>query len=239
MQIPAQILAFLEDKLVAGPMLLPFHYPAAGTFEGYQSGFRFHGITGEDLTSETPGEWQPGWFVIARNGLGDPFFIDFREAQHGFPVYYAEHGAGIWEPVRISRGIVAFGALLREVLALGNDDNALLAYIKPLVEDGNPFWVELLEGLSEETPIETGPPLEPELCVYGRLVFKQAGPNRVKVAQYLRKYFGYNPAAALALLSGTEFALAEGFLVHLKGYAEDLLQLGAVALFEPDNPDVP
>ena len=94
--LPRAVRRFIEDAIVAGDVALPFHYPRPEHWQGWQSGFRYHGITGESLIATTPGEWQPGWHVIALNGFDDPFFIDLGEEAQGFPIYYAPHGAGRW-----------------------------------------------------------------------------------------------------------------------------------------------
>ena len=44
---PEVVRQFIEAATVAGDMGLPFHYPALDELEGWQSGFRYHGITGE------------------------------------------------------------------------------------------------------------------------------------------------------------------------------------------------
>lgn len=239
MEIPLLLMQFLENKTQAGPMMLPFHYPDAAMLEGYQSGFRYHGITGEDLTAEAPGGWRPGWYVIALNGLGDPFFIDFREAQNGFPVYYAEHGAGYWEPVKVADGLAQFSEFLQKLRALARDEQAGLDYVFSRADEGNPFWSEVLAGMKAGSPVEQKSPLSPDQCRYGRLVLQAAGPDKVKVAQYLRRYFEYGPAEALALLAWSGETLAEGFYVHLEPYLTDLRELGAMASFEEQNLENP
>lgn len=90
------IRSFLEAAIVPGDMVLPFKYPQSERWEEWQSGFRYDGVSGNNLVASAPGEWQPGWYVVALNYFDDPFFIDLNEAAQGYPVYYAPHGAGRW-----------------------------------------------------------------------------------------------------------------------------------------------
>ena len=239
MNIPQLILQFIRNQTIAGSMLLPFHYPKLEEWQGYQSGFRYHGISGEDLTSTKAGQWQPGWYVIALNGLDDPFFVDVNEEEAGFPVYYAPHGAGVWAPLTIAENITGFGALLTGLEALKNDSNASLQYIQEFAcNAGNPFWKEVCEALIEEPDEgeeETGIPADPALWTNGQLILTHVGPNKIKIANYLRKIWDISPQEALTRLVEPELALADGYLVHLQKYMNDLQQLGATVTFRPAN----
>ncbi|MCS3795001.1 hypothetical protein [Niastella sp. OAS944] len=151
MNIPPLILQFMQNETIAGSMLLPFHYPKPENWQGYQSCFRYHGITGEDLTSTEAGKWQPGWYVIALNGLDDPFFVDLNEEEAGFPVYYAQLGAGVWAPLTAAEDITTFGVLLTGLATLTNDSEASRQYIQEFASNAdNAFWKEVCEALIEE-----------------------------------------------------------------------------------------
>lgn len=238
MNIPEPILHFIKSKTVAGPMLLPFHYPEPEHWLSFQSAFRYNGVTGEDLTSTKAGEWQPGWYVIALNGFDDPFFINLEEEAAGFPVYYSEHDAGVWEPLIIAEDLVRFGMLLAGLEALKHDAQSSLQYIQLMHQfngnSPNEFWAEVCESLAEqpeESPQENNSTPDPALWTRGQLILIHAGANKVKVAQYLRKIWHVGPQEALARLSGSELILTDGYLAHLRKYETDLLQLGATVEF--------
>ena len=78
MQIPNLIRNFIRKRIVSECILLPSLYPDEGEFESFQEGYRLVGRkTGEELADDTPGQWRKSWRVIARNGMDDPFFVDF------------------------------------------------------------------------------------------------------------------------------------------------------------------
>ena len=93
---PHEIELFIASKVVVGnrASCLPEDYPQLNELQAYQEGYRW--LTGESLVSTKPGDWQPGWYVIARNYFDDPFFIDINEQTTGFPVHFALHGTGRW-----------------------------------------------------------------------------------------------------------------------------------------------
>lgn len=224
LNIPELILQFIETQTVTSIMLLPFHYPKKDEWETYQSGFRYHGISGENLTSTKEGEWQPGWMVIALNGMDDPFFIDLNEEVSGFPVYYAPHGAGRWDAIALGFRIVAFGHFLEQMKKAGTDKAACLQ----LVEQDNPFWSELRETIAEWNEEEAeSPTIDPALLRYGKLVITDPGPNKVKVAKYLMKIWNTGAQEALASLAQQDVLVAEGFIMHLQKHTDNLQELGA------------
>jgi hypothetical protein len=69
-----------------------------------QDGYRWSGPERRQL----PG-WSGSWVVIAAV-FADPFFVD--TSQSGFPVYFARHGAGEWQPHRVAPTVAAFIAAL-------------------------------------------------------------------------------------------------------------------------------
>ncbi|WP_297959589.1 hypothetical protein [uncultured Campylobacter sp.] len=102
MQIPNLIQNFIRKRIVSESILLPFFYPEEGEFESFQEGYRLASRkTGEELADNAPGQWRKSWRVIARNGMDDPFFVDFALGDAS-PVYFAYHGAGSWEPIKVA-----------------------------------------------------------------------------------------------------------------------------------------
>lgn len=50
------------------------------------------------------GDWQEGWIVIGYDtDMGDPIFVDIDDPL--YPIYTAEKGSDIWEPVCIANSI--------------------------------------------------------------------------------------------------------------------------------------
>ena len=87
MQIPNLIQNFIRKRIVSESILLPFFYPDEGEFESFQEGYRLASRkTGEELADDAPGQWRKSWRVIARNGMDDPFFVDFALGDAS-PVY--------------------------------------------------------------------------------------------------------------------------------------------------------
>lgn len=118
--------------------------------------------SGRNLTSSTPGSWQPTWLVIGIDDeLGDPLFIDLADVR--LPVYTCAHGAGSWEPVQIADSFEAFVRAAQRIAVLSHgrespralDDNPLdPADVERVLSDiacenrasSLEFWESWLEG---------------------------------------------------------------------------------------------
>ena len=96
--LPPSVRAFVDAAVVVGDLGLPQWYPEPGGIDAFQVGYRSNGNTGEDLSSEAPGQWHPAWLAVAANYFRDPYFIDLREADAGYPVWWAPASAGRWTP---------------------------------------------------------------------------------------------------------------------------------------------
>lgn len=232
LNIPHLILQFIENQTVTSTMYLPFHYPKKEEWEEFQSGFRYHGLSGKDLTSTEEGKWQPGWQVVARNGMDDPFFIDLNEEAAGFPVYYAQHGAGRWDAIVLGFNIASFGSFLEQMQKAGKDKTACLQLVDHATDVRNPFWMELRTSIEEwDDEEKESTIIDPALLRYGKLVITDAGPNKVKVAKYLMKIWKTGPQEALARLTQQDTLVANGFVLYLQKYIDDLQQLGATVVW--------
>lgn len=230
MTMPAVIQEFISAAVVPGDICLPFHYPADNEFERYQVGFRTHGITGENLTSSKPGGWQPGWYVIALNGMDDPFFVDVMEDALNYPVYYAAHGAGSWTAIPVAPGIVHFSQLLAAMPAR----EQLPQFLETHVDIANEFWKEVYESaLAPEEPESA--PADMKEWVPGTLLITAVGEQKMKVVQYLKEKLDITPAAALQLSKQPEIVVQQGYLVHLRRVMQRLESLGATVVFKADD----
>ena len=147
MQIPNLIRNFIRKRIVSECILLPFFYPDEGEFESFQEGYSLASRkTGEELAGDAPGQWRKGWRVIARNGMDDPFFVDFALGDAS-PVYFAYHGAGSWEPIKVADDIVKFEEILTALAAL--EAPCSLEAIAPLADLNNEFYRELADDYAQ------------------------------------------------------------------------------------------
>lgn len=176
MQIPNLIRNFIRKRIVSESILLPFFYPEEGEFESFQEGYRLASRkTGEELADDTPGQWRKSWRVIARNGMDDPFFVDFALGD-ALPVYFAYHGAGSWEPIKVADDIVKFEEILTALAAL--------EAIAPLVDLNNEFYRELADDYAREDEACEDPEHK-----YFSVFIEDLGADKVKTLVFLKKFF--------------------------------------------------
>ena len=162
--------------------MLPFFYPDEGEFENFQEGYRLVGRkTGEGLADDTPGQWRKSWQVIARNALDDPFFVDFA-LDDASPVYFAYHGAGSWEPIKVADDIVKFEEILTALAALKKPCS--LDAIAPLADLQNEFYRKLADDYAREDEARE----EPEYK-YFSIFIEDLGVDPVKTLVFLKKFF--------------------------------------------------
>jgi hypothetical protein len=96
----------------------------------------------------------------------------------------------------------------------------------------NPFWLELRTFIQEwDDEEEESTIIDPPLLRYGKLVITDAGPNKVKVAKYLMKIWKIGPQEALTRLTEQDALVANGFVLHLQKYIDDLQLLGATVVW--------
>ncbi|MGK9172986.1 SMI1/KNR4 family protein [Yokenella regensburgei] len=234
-KIPDAILAFITAAVTPGDILLPFHYPQPAQWHAWHSGYRWHGITGENLVAKTPGMWQPGWYLIALNGLDDPFFINLDEAAQGYPVYYAAHGAGSWQAERIAPNLDAFHTLLAQLHHA--DEATALALLDAHTEPESRFWGELRETwLSEENEEDSDTRVDPLDWQAGRLLITGTGPQKLKVVHVLRKALNLPLAGALGFVASLPVCVGEDYRLRLRPLERALQDTGATLIFEPIGP---
>lgn len=53
--MPASVVHFLQAAVQSGAMVPSCHYPQPEQWADWQNGFRYHGVTGEDLTASRDG----------------------------------------------------------------------------------------------------------------------------------------------------------------------------------------
>ena len=187
MQIPNLIQNFIRKRIVSEGILLPFFYP--DEFESFQDGYRFNRITGEELAGSAPGQWRESWQVIARNGMDDPFFVDFALGDAS-PVYFAYHGAGSWKPIKVADDVTKFEEILTALAALKKPCS--LDAIAPLADLNNEFYRELADDYAQEDEARE----EPEYKYFSVLI-EDLGADKVKTLVFLKKFFDDESFAAI------------------------------------------
>ena len=188
MQIPNLIRNFIRKRIVLECILLPFFYPDESGFEEFQDGYKFNRITSEDLTGSAPGQWRKSWQVIARNGMDDPFFVDFALGGAS-PVYFAYHGAGSWEPIKIADDIVKFEEILIALAAL--EAPCPLEAIAPLADLNNEFYRELAGDYARKDEAREEPKYK-----YFSVFIEDLGADKAKTLVFLKKFFDDESFAA-------------------------------------------
>ena len=143
---------------------------------------------GEELADDTPGQWRKSWRVIARNGMDDPFFVDFALGGAS-PVYFAYHGVGSWEPIKVADDIVKFEEILTALAAL--EAPCSLEAIAPLTDLNNEFYRELADDYSQKDEARE----EPEYK-YFSVFIEDLGSDKVKTLVFLKKFFDDESFAA-------------------------------------------
>ena len=189
MQIPDLIRNFIRKRIVSECILLPFFYPDEGEFESFQDGYRLVGRkTGEGLADDTPGQWRKSWQVIARNALDDPFFVDFALGDPS-PVYFAYHGAGSWEPIKVADDIVKFEEILTTLAAL--EAPCSIEPIALLADLNNEFYRELADDYAQ-----VNEEVEEKNYKYFSVFIEDMGADQVKTLVFLKKFFDDESFAA-------------------------------------------
>ena len=189
MQIPNLIRNFIRKRIVSECILLPSLYPEEGEFESFQEGYRLvNHKTGEELAGDAPGQWRKGWRVIARNGMDDPFFVDFALG-NASPVYFAYHGAGSWEPIKVADDIVKFEEILTVLAALKKPCS--LEAIAPLADLNNEFYRELADDYAQADEAREEPGYK-----YFSVFIEDLGTDKVKTLVFLKKFFDDESFAA-------------------------------------------
>ena len=172
-----------------------------------------------------------------QNGYKD----DEYDGTAGYPVAFAYHGQGSWQPFPVAANLAAFTDTLRHLAACGGDLAQAAAYIEQHCAAENPYWQEVCAELRETaetaTKKEDEPPCAPYDWERGSLVITAIGPNPTTVRQWLTHYLNLSPAAALALSRAAEITCDDNVA---RKFAAPLLtalsKRGATAAFRPHHP---
>ncbi|WP_298104145.1 hypothetical protein [uncultured Campylobacter sp.] len=137
--------------------------------------------TSEELANDAPKQWRKSWRVIARNGMDDPFFVDFALGDAS-PVYFAYHGAGFWEAIKVADDIVKFEEILTALAAL--EPPCSIELIAPLADLNNEFYRELVDDYAQQDEAREEPGYK-----YFSVFIENLGADKVKTLVFLKKIF--------------------------------------------------
>ncbi|WP_433677225.1 hypothetical protein [Microbacterium gorillae] len=146
---PPELRALLVSSPEFANLVLPGTYADAANWSALQRGYRVHGLSGESLVSDRAGEWHPDWWVFATNYFADPFFVDLRDADAGFPVRFASAGAGRWTPILVADSVSEFSGWLEHIAALESEPHTAGRYVEMELPD-NEFWEEVAATYRED-----------------------------------------------------------------------------------------
>jgi len=113
--------------------------------------------------------------------MDDPFFVDFALGDAS-PVYFAYHGAGSWEPIKVADDIVKFEEILTALAALKKPCS--LDAIAPLTDLNNEFYRELADDYAQKDEVREEPKYK-----YFSVFIEDLGVNPVKTLVFLKKFF--------------------------------------------------
>ena len=120
--------------------------------------------------------------------MDDPFFADFALGDAS-PVYFAYHGAGSWEAIKVADDIVKFEEILTALAAL--EAPCSLEPIASLADLNNEFYRELADdyALANEE-------VEEKNYKYFSVFIEDLGTDKVKTLVFLKKFFDDGSFAA-------------------------------------------
>lgn len=227
------ITAFLKDPVCIEGLALPENYASVEHIYYFQDGYQYNSVENKVLASNLPGEFKPGWIVLASNYFADPFFIDLNEAREGFPVYFAWHGQGNWEPVKVAENLTEFQNVLLQIQSVRFDKAGLIEYFDENIDLENPLWEEVYASIEEQeewvsNSIETYEAMGSEVNLY----ITDIGPNKMKVIALLKKEFGLSGTEALQLSKEPKILFRTGYTKWLEYDRKYLEDLGARVEFE-------
>ena len=113
--------------------------------------------------------------------MDDPFFVDFALGDAS-PVYFAYHGAGFWEPIKVADDIVKFEEILTALAAL--EAPCSLEAIAPLADLNNEFYRELADDYAQQDEAREEPGYK-----YFSVFIEDLGADKVKTLVFLKKIF--------------------------------------------------
>ncbi|WP_160137828.1 hypothetical protein [Chryseobacterium sp. c4a] len=229
------ILKFLSNPIRIEGLALPENYASAEYIYYFQDGYLYNSVENKMLTGNASGEFRSSWLVLASNYYADPFFIDLDEFTDGFPVYFAYHGQGSWEPIQVAESLHIFQEILDQIQKLRSDKERLIHYFDENIDLENPLWKEVYTNIEEEdddmVSIESYESIGSETNLY----ITDIGPNKMKVIALLKKEFALSGSEALELSKKSRILFRTGYRKWLEADGKQLEDLGAKVEWEALN----
>lgn len=229
------ITEFLKKAIAIEGIALPEYYASKEHIYYFQDGYHYNSVESQNLTSDEPGHFKSSWIVLATNYFADPFFIDLKEAESGFSVYFAYHGQGHWEPLKIADSLGIFQKILENIQNIRYDKTALINYFDENIDLENIFWKDVYLTIEDESVLD----LEniEEECYNSsgskvNLYITDTGPNKMKIIALLKKELGLSGPEALKLSKSPRIFFRTGYSKWLQQTSKELEDLGAVVEFE-------
>lgn len=229
------ITKFLKKAIAVEGIALPEYYASKEHIYYFQDGYHYNSVENQDLTSDEPGHFKSSWIVLATNYFSDPFFIDLKEAESGFSVYFAYHGQGHWEPLKIADSLGIFQKILEDIQNIRYDKTALINYFDENIDLENPFWKDVYLTIEDESVLDLKNIEEECYNSSGskvNLYITDTGPNKMKIIALLKKELGLSGPEALKLSKSPRIFFRTGYSKWLQKTSKELEDLGAVVEFE-------
>lgn len=222
--IPKAIKTFISQAIMMDDMMLPHCYPSIEHFNTFQTGYK---IDDNNVQSG----FKSSWWVICSNYFNDPFFVDFDESEQGFPVYFAFHGQGVWQPLLLAPSLNEFEKILLNIQKVQGNSSEYIAYLKNYVDLNHEFWQEVYQSVLEKEALGDNEERESQhisLEDYAdvALWITDIGPNKMAVIKYLKQALNLSPKQALNLPNELPIKYAEGVKLRLLRDFAELQSLG-------------
>lgn len=228
----SEIIEFLKEPTRIEGLALPENYASPEHIYYFQDGYHYNSVENKILTSDLPGEMQPGWIILASNYFSDPFFIDLNEVEAHFPVYFAYHGQGNWEAIKVAESLHSFQKVLQKIQHQRWDKAELIEYFDENIDLENPLWKEVYTNIVEEEEGQPEPIKTYELGPEVNLYITDIGPNKMKVIALLKRKFNISGSEALELSKESRILFRTGYTQWLEYDRKQLEDLGAKVEFE-------
>lgn len=229
------ILKFLKDSVTIEGLALPENYATAEHIYYFQDGYHYNSVENKVLTDDAPGEFKPDWIVLASNYFADPFFIDLKDIKDNFPVYFAYHGQGKWEPLKIAGHLEDFHQILTDIRQIRYNKTALINYFDEKIDIENVFWKDVYLTIKDEYVVDWEQITQESFESNGskvNLYITDIGPNKMKIITLLKKEFDISGPEALKLGKSTRIFFKTGYRKWLQNDSKQLEDLGAQIEFE-------
>lgn len=235
--LPQAIKDFIKNPVTAINVCLPHHYPETDSFEEFQMGYKYHALTGEDLTGTEPGDFRKNDYVVCVNAMDDPYYVDILEEKQGFPVYFAWHGAGNWTRIDTGYKLADLTLFLQQLTTVEDSKDEVLAFLKTHTDLTNELWKEVFDGYNEmdNADDQTTETQDTTTWIPGKLIITNVGKNKLSVVKFLKKEMGLTPQQALTITKQEVIEVKEGYLVHLQDTLNYLTSLGASVEFRVND----